>query len=221
MPLENAQRSGTFDAPCVPAVSDVAGGTRDDLQAPYIPRFTRAGSGHRTRWPTVSVVVPTLNEARNLPVVLAELPGGLHEIVIVDGHSTDGTVEVARRCSPDAKSFFDRAGGKGDALRCGFEASTGDILVMLDADGSADPAEIPSFVAALVDGADFAKGTRFPAGGGSSDITPLRRNGIMGSANSEPALRHAYTDLCYGYNAFWRHCLPSSMSTAPGSRSRR
>ena len=58
--------------------------------------------------------------------------------------------------------------GKGDALTCGFRAATGDIIVMLDADGSADPGEIPSFVATLLSGADFAKGTRFVTGGASS-----------------------------------------------------
>src|SRR5437588_8182347 len=60
---------------------------------------------------------------------------------------------------------------KGDALRAGFAACTGDIIVMLDADGSADPKEIPCFVAALIAGRDFAKGSRFIRGGGSRDIT--------------------------------------------------
>ena len=67
--------------------------------------------------------------------------------------------------------------GKGDALDCGFRAATGDIIVMLDADGSTDPAEIPRFVTALLTGAEFAKGSRFITGGGSEDITRLRRFG--------------------------------------------
>ncbi|HEX4187714.1 MAG TPA: glycosyltransferase family 2 protein, partial [Solirubrobacteraceae bacterium] len=92
----------------------------------------------------------------------------------------------------------------------GFDAATGDVLVMLDADGSANPAEIPAFVEALVNGADFAKGSRFCAGGGSSDLTRLRRVGnrvLSGTVNL--LFRTAYSDLCYGYNAFWRHCLPT------------
>jgi glycosyltransferase involved in cell wall biosynthesis len=161
-------------------------------------------------WPRISVIVPTLNEAKNLPHVFAELPPGLHEVIVVDGFSTDGTPEVARRLRPDVKVVKQTRRGKGDALRCGFEASTGDILVMLDADGSADPAEIPAFVMALMRGADFAKGTRFHPDGGSSDITPLRSAGnrlLSGTVNI--LFGTAYSDLCYGYNAFWRHCLPA------------
>jgi glycosyltransferase involved in cell wall biosynthesis len=94
-------------------------------------------------------------------------------------------------------------------MACGFAAATGEVIVMFDADGSADPAEIPAFVAALVAGADFAKGSRFAAGGGSDDITWLRRTGnagLNGVANALFGTR--YTDLCYGYNAFWADLLP-------------
>jgi len=161
-------------------------------------------------WPLVSVIVPTLNEARNLPHVFAELPAGLHEVIVVDGFSTDGTPEVARSLRRDVKVVEQGRRGKGDALRCGFEAATGDILVMLDADGSADPGEISAFVEALTQGADFAKGTRFHQDGGSSDITALRRAGnrvLSGTVNL--FFGTSYSDLCYGYNAFWRHCLPA------------
>jgi glycosyltransferase involved in cell wall biosynthesis len=163
-----------------------------------------------SQWPKVSVVIPTLNEALNLPLVLAEIPDDTYEILIVDGHSTDGTPDVAREIRPDAIVIQQDGRGKGDALRCGFEAATGDILVMLDADGSADPAEIPQFVQALLEGADFAKGTRFLEAGGSSDLTPLRKFGnrvLSGTVNM--LFRTSYSDLCYGYNAFWRHCLPT------------
>jgi glycosyltransferase involved in cell wall biosynthesis len=173
-------------------------------------RFRRSRSGEGTRAPRVSVVIPTLNEALNIPHVLADLPACVHEVVIVDGQSTDGTPEVALKVRPDAKIVHQHGQGKGDAMRCGFEASTGDILVMMDADGSADPEEIPAFVEALLHGADFAKGTRFRSGGGSSDITPLRRAGnrvLSGTVNL--LFGTAYSDLCYGYNAFWRHCLPA------------
>jgi glycosyltransferase involved in cell wall biosynthesis len=158
----------------------------------------------------VSIVIPARNEARNLPHVLAALPAGLHEVIVVDGHSTDDTIGVALRVRPDVKIVQQTRRGKGNALVCGFAELTGDIVVMLDADGSADPGEIPAFVAALVDGAEFAKGTRFDRGGGSHDITRFRR---IGNA----ALNHlvnvlfgtCYTDLCYGYNAFRAHLLPA------------
>jgi glycosyltransferase involved in cell wall biosynthesis len=169
------------------------------------------GNGHppRTRNPKVSVVIPALNEARNLPHVLSNLPEGLHQVVLVDGHSTDETIAVAKRHRPDIDVVTQTRRGKGNALACGFAVVTGDVIVMLDADGSADPGEIDSFVAALVDGADYAKGTRFADGGASDDITAFRRwgnGGLNGLVNVLFGAR--YTDLCYGYNAFWTRLLP-------------
>jgi glycosyltransferase involved in cell wall biosynthesis len=168
------------------------------------------GFGARTGGsPSVSVVVPTLNEAANLPHVFGALPLDEYEIVLVDGFSTDDTVDVARRLHPGVKVVYQTRRGKGNALATGFAACTGDIIVMLDADGSADPAEIPAFVEALVAGADFAKGSRVLPGGGSEDITPLRGLGNkMLTLTTNVMYRTRYTDLCYGYNAFWRHCLP-------------
>jgi glycosyltransferase involved in cell wall biosynthesis len=157
----------------------------------------------------VSVVIPARNEARNLPHVLQALPVGLHEVIVVDGHSTDDTIEVAKRLRPDVKIVQQTRYGKGNALACGFAALTGDMVVLLDADGSADPAEIPAFVAALAAGADLAKGTRFDRGGQSYDITRFRRIGntaLNGLVNILFGTR--YTDLCYGYNAFRVRILP-------------
>jgi glycosyltransferase involved in cell wall biosynthesis len=153
--------------------------------------------------------MPALNEAKNLPHVFAMLPADLHELIVVDGHSVDQTIEVARSLRPDVRIVRQTRYGKGNALACGFEAATGDVIAMVDADGSADPAEIPRFVEALLDGADFAKGTRFARGGGSADITRLRRlgnRGLSGLFNSIYAT--GYTDLCYGFNVFWREHLP-------------
>lgn len=160
--------------------------------------------------PKVSVVVPTLNEAKNLPHVFGKLADqDVYEVVLVDGFSTDNTIEVAKALRPDVRIVHQTRRGKGNALKHGFEAATGDIIVMLDADGSADPAEIPAYVEALTNGADFAKGTRFANGGGSSDITRLRRVGNWGLNTLTNVLyRTKFTDLCYGYNAFWKRCLP-------------
>jgi glycosyltransferase involved in cell wall biosynthesis len=158
---------------------------------------------------SVSVVIPALNEERNIPHVLARIPKDAHQVILVDGNSVDRTVEVARRARPDLCVVNQTRNGKGNALACGFEAATGDVIAMVDADGSADPGELPRFVAALMSGADFAKGTRFVSGGGSSDITRLRRlgNNCL-TAVFNLAYRRRYSDLCYGYNAFWRSCLP-------------
>jgi glycosyltransferase involved in cell wall biosynthesis len=157
----------------------------------------------------VSVVIPTLNEEENLPHVFARLPRGLHEVIVVDGHSTDRTIAVARELRPDARIVIQTGHGKGNALAAGFAVCTGDIVVTLDADGSADASEIPRFVAALCNGADFVKGSRFAQGGASSDITLTRRVGNRAlNALVNALYGTSYTDLCYGYNAFWARCLP-------------
>jgi glycosyltransferase involved in cell wall biosynthesis len=159
--------------------------------------------------PRLSIVIPALNEARNLPYVFASLPRDIYEVILVDGHSTDDTVAVARSLYPDVRIVRQTRRGKGNALACGFAACRGDIIVMVDADGSADGAEIPRFVAALQRGADFAKGSRFLRDGGSADITLLRHLGNWGLNLVVNILYGTrYTDLCYGYNAFWAHCLP-------------
>jgi glycosyltransferase involved in cell wall biosynthesis len=157
--------------------------------------------------PRVSIVIPVRNEARNLELVLPLLPA-VHQVVLVDGHSVDGSVETARRLMPGIETVTQTRTGKGNALACGFARVTGDITVMFDADGSADPAEIPRFVAALTDGADFAKGSRFRPGGGSEDITVLRRAGNAAlNLVTNRLMRTRFTDLCYGYNAFWTRIL--------------
>ncbi|MFF1378150.1 glycosyltransferase family 2 protein [Streptomyces sp. NPDC058308] len=173
-----------------------------------IARNYRPISTHLAITPPVSVVIPAMNEAENLPYVFKTLPEWIHEVVLVDGNSTDATVAVARELRPDVKVVRQLGRGKGDALITGFAACTGDIIVMVDADGSADGQEIVSYVCALVSGADFAKGSRFANGGGTDDMTPIRKLGnhvLCSIVNTKFGAR--YTDLCYGYNAFWRHCL--------------
>jgi glycosyltransferase involved in cell wall biosynthesis len=171
----------------------------------------------RANRPTVSVVVPTLNEAANLPHVLGRLSKGMEELIIVDGHSVDDTVGVAQALRPDARVILQNRRGKGNALACGFAAATADIIVMLDADGSTDPAEIPRFLNPLVEGADFVKGSRYLEGGGSSDITGLRSAGNKALGASVNVLFGTrYTDLCYGYSAFWRRCLPQLQINCDG-----
>ena len=160
--------------------------------------------------PTVSVVIPAKNEARNLPMVLGSLPEWVDEVVLVDGHSVDETIAVARQCRPDIKIVTQPGKGKGDALLAGFKACTSDIVVMMDGDGSTPGTEIVRFVSALVAGADYAKGSRFANSGGSDDITVGRRLGnriFSGLVNLAFGTR--YTDLCYGYNAFWSEHLPA------------
>jgi glycosyltransferase involved in cell wall biosynthesis len=195
---EPVTRSGLGSAQARKAWDEAAPATRPD------PPATVATLGVR-----VSVVIPTLNEERNIPHVFARLPDGLHEVIVVDGHSKDDTIGVCRRLRPDVRVVTQPGRGKGNALAAGFAACTGDVVVSMDADGSTDPAEIPRFVAALCHGADFVKGSRFAQGGASSDITRTRRLGNRAlNALVNALYGTSYTDLCYGFNAFWARCLP-------------
>ncbi|MBU9764888.1 glycosyltransferase family 2 protein [Mycobacterium sp. TNTM28] len=196
-----------------------AGSDTDRNVAPQVPDVAGPPDGGRAR-PTVTVVIPTLNESRNLPYVAERMPP-VDQIVVVDGGSVDDTVTVARTLWPEATVLRQSRSGKGNALACGFEVATGDILVMIDADGSTDPAEIPLFVDTLIEGADLAKGSRFAHGGGSDDITKFRGLGNWGlNWLVNRIFRTSFSDLCYGYNAFWRHALdvidlPDTTLTGP------
>ena len=172
-------------------------------------------------FPRVSVVIPVLNEGRNICSVLEGIPSDIFEVIVVDGQSTDDTVAIARACAAEyglpLRVVQQPRRGKGDALIHGFAHCGGDIIVTLDGDGSTDAAEIPRFISALRAGAELAKGSRFAPGGGSADITPLRRwgNRVL-TALVNKLYRTDYTDLCYGYNAFWRDCLAPLDLTCDG-----
>lgn len=157
----------------------------------------------------VSVIIPARNEAPNLQHVLPKIPSYVNEVILVDGHSQDDTIAVAQGLLPAIRIIEQVGKGKGDAIRAGLAAATGNIIVLMDADGSADPIEITRFVKALLEGNDYAKGSRFLKGGGSHDITHIRSAGNYGLTLLVNLLFRAhFTDLCYGYNAFWRHCIP-------------
>jgi glycosyltransferase involved in cell wall biosynthesis len=159
--------------------------------------------------PRISVVIPAINEAKNLPKVLPRIPSWISEIVLVDGNSTDDTVLVAKNLVPNILIVQQDRRGKGNALSCGFATATGDIIVTLDADGSADPSEIPAFIGALLAGADFVKGSRFMQGGETLDMEWYRKLGNWGLLTLvRLTFGGRFTDLCYGYNAFWRNVLP-------------
>jgi len=188
----------------------------DDLpgvQIDLLPRepvlFLDDPDSNWRRQATVSVVIPAVNEAENLHFVLPLVPEWVDEVVLVDGNSVDDTVRVAERIRPDVKVVRQTGRGKGNALAAGFAAAGGDVIVMLDADGSADPAEIQRFIEALDAGAYFAKGSRFAPGGGSQDITAIRRLGNAVLTTLVNVLfRARFSDLCYGLNAFRADCLP-------------
>ena len=160
---------------------------------------------------TLSVLIPALNEAENLKFVLPRIPKWVHEVILIDDHCTDNTVEVARELMPEVIVVANhRAPGKGNALKTGAEAATGDMLVQVDADGSEAPEEIHAFVGALLTGADYAKGSRFIEGGGTSDMPALRKWGNWALVALVRMLFRGtkFTDLCYGYNAYWARVAP-------------
>ena len=176
----------------------------DAVNAPDV-----AASQSTAPW-TVTVMIPTKNEAANLPWVLGRMPAWVDEVVIVDGLSTDGTADVARRCRPDVVVVNEARPGKGAAVRAGFAAATGHVVVMIDADGSMDPVEIGRYVNAIRDGADLAKGSRRLEGGGSADLTTIRdlgNRGLLLAANLLFGTR--FSELCYGFMAVRRTALPS------------
>ena len=155
----------------------------------------------------VSVVIPAFNEAENLRWLLPQLVG-VHEVIVVDGESTDGTGDVVRELCPEATLIEQRPRGKGAALRAGFAAAAGDVIVMIDADGSMDPLEIDSFVALIARGFDVVKGSRHSCGGGSEDLTFIRRFGnrvFVRMANL--MYGSSWSDLCYGYIAIRRSAV--------------
>jgi glycosyltransferase involved in cell wall biosynthesis len=176
---------------------------REQAVVPGIGDETTAPDAER-----ISVVIPAMNEAENLKWLLPRLPDFIDEVVLVDGHSTDGTPEIARELRADIRIVSDGGRGKGDALRTGFAAATGDYIVMIDADGSMDPAEISRYVTRLRDGFDVVKGSRFTAGGGTTDMTAIRRLGNWALLCTVNLLYgQVFTDLCYGYCAFRRQAL--------------
>jgi glycosyltransferase involved in cell wall biosynthesis len=179
------------------------------------PRVTKEADRHAPPL-TLSVVIPTWNEAANIGPVLKQLVR-FDDIVIVDAFSDDGTVEVARQVRPDLTLVERPPAGKGDALRAGFEAATGDVIVIMDADGSMDVREIDVFMSMIAVGFDLVKGSRHAVGGGSHDLTVIRSLGNRALCGLANTLFHtSWTDLCYGYLAFRRDCLPRLALAADG-----
>lgn len=157
---------------------------------------------------TVSVVIPTLNEYQNIKEVFPHIPGFVDEIIVIDGNSVDGTVEEIRKFRKDAKIFIEKNLGKGIAMKVGFEKATGDLIVMMDADGSQNPKEILSLVNPLLNGYDASHGSRILPGGGSTDFTTFRRFGNKIFVTMVNLLyKSNYTDLCYGFRAFKKDVL--------------
>ncbi len=157
----------------------------------------------------ISVVIPALNEGKNIGRVIKEVKKILdntdYEIIVVDGHSIDGTARIARSCG--AKVMYDDV-GKGSALIAGLNAAKGNILVSMDADLSTDPKEMGLLIDGIKIGYDVCMGSRFMAGGSSEDISPVRKLGNMFFVLLVNYLFGSnYSDMCYGYRSFRKSVL--------------
>jgi len=172
------------------------------------------GLSHR---PTVSLVIPALNEAEGLAAILPRVPERVDEIIVVDGGSTDKTADTVARLRPDAWFVSQQGRGKGSALKQGLELARGDILITMDADGSMNPEDIVAFVVELEAGADFVKGSRSVPGAGSEDFTRLRSVGNTGLTHvANLIFRSQYTDITFGFNGYWRSTMEHLGEMADG-----
>jgi glycosyltransferase involved in cell wall biosynthesis len=166
---------------------------------------------------SVSVILPVLNERDGLRVVLPRMPSLVSELIVVDGHSTDDSLDVVRALCPSATILSQWGRGKGNAIKRGLARARGDIVVTMDADGSMRPEDIPLFVDKLLDGHDFVKGSRELSGAGSDDFTLIRRIGNSGLTRvANVVFGTRYTDLTFGFNAYWRAAMRNPDRLADG-----
>lgn len=156
--------------------------------------------------PYVSIVIPTLNEQRNIKALIKGinriLKGCSHEIIVVDGNSSDNTASIAKGLGA---TVLQENVGKGYALRKGIRAAKGDIIISMDADLSNRPNELKLLIAGIEAGYDICTGSRFLTGGGSEDMPMLRKFGNKLFVTIVNMLYGShYTDMCYGYRSFSR-----------------
>ncbi len=155
-------------------------------------------------YPSITVIICTLNEEHNLLYVLPKIPDWVNEILLVDGHSTDATVEVAKKLCPRIHILYQTGKGKGDALKYGVNEARGEIIVTLDADGETPPEEIERFVKPLLEGNGFAKGSRL------FRRRPINMPRYRWFGNKVLAFTcnilygTHFSDICSGYNSFWK-----------------
>ncbi|MCD6310656.1 MAG: glycosyltransferase family 2 protein [Candidatus Eremiobacteraeota bacterium] len=161
----------------------------------------------------ISIIIPTLNEDKNLPFVFADILRVMDnsnypwfEIIVVDGGSSDRTVEVAERFGA---RIIEHRGGKGSALRRGWNEAKGDIIITMDADCSNVAEELLMLINGIKNGFDICMGSRFMEGGNSEDISLIRKIGNKFFVSMVNLFwKTNYTDLCYGYRSFHRDCIP-------------
>lgn len=161
----------------------------------------------------ISIIIPCYNEEENIKECLRQIPemSWETEIIVVDDGSTDRTAEFAKSANkPYLKVIrYEKNAGKGAALRVGLQDATGDIAVILDADYTSPPSEIPLIVQPIIDGrADFVNGTRFryPMEKGAMKKLHMISNRISAFIISLFIGQHITDSLC-GLKAFKKETL--------------
>jgi SAM-dependent methyltransferase len=172
-----------------------------------VARLAGSGEPIRTREYSCSVIVPCKNEQGNIDEIVARTPemGSGTEIIFVDGNSTDGTIEAIEKhldakTRPRMKLIHQGDGrGKGDAVRKGFAAATGDVLFILDADLTVAPEDLPKFYAAIAEGrGEFINGSRlaYPMEGQAMRFLNMMGNKAFGVALSGILQQRLKDTLC-------------------------
>lgn len=168
----------------------------------------------------ISIVIPTLNEEKNLPIVLDDIRNFFnkekyrYEVIVVDGYSKDKTVEIAKKSG--TKIVYDNK-GKGSALRKGMKIAKGDTIITMDADCSNIAREIGLLIEGIRCGFDICMGSRFIQGGGTEDMQWYRKFGnklFVFLVNLIWGMN--YSDLCYGYRSFSKSSLKKLSLKADG-----
>lgn len=187
-------------------------------------------TGNALQGMKVTVLVPTYNEKENVGKVLAgiaEHKDKVSEILVVDGHSTDGTQETVR--SLGHTLVLQEGRGLGNAIKTGIAKATGDVIIIVDADGSHDTKDIPKLIAKIEEGYDLVVASRYISGprlsglfraqSSSYDDTIIRE---LGNRMFTGMVRVLYGapihDLLMGYKAFRKRIFEKITLTESGQQ---
>ena len=157
---------------------------------------------------SVSLIIPAMNESATLTSIIDSVPEYVDEIIVIDGRSKDNTFEIASNHPRVNKVLRQRSRGKGAALSLGFAVATCDLVAIIDADGSMDPAELKDFLN-MFPQAEIVKGSRSKKlGGTSADLTVFRDLGNRVLTKlCNVWFKENWTDLAYGYAVVDRKAL--------------